>query len=138
MRVIVRRKWSTPASVCGELYLDDAELPEADTLEPPYKQDGSKPRAIPAGTYDLTIRFSPRFNRLMPHVENVPGFEGVLIHWGNFPNDTEACLLVGKTHQDNFVSHSIDEFNVLFKKLVDGMPATITYLDAVGGITWAG
>lgn len=130
MRVVVQRKWFTPLSTCGEMSIDGWF--ECDTLEPPKKDDESKPRCIDAGTYDLTIRRSERFQRLMPHVENVPGFLGVEIHWGNIPKDTEACTLVGTTHSANFVGHSEEEFNVFFQKLVDGLaqgPATITYLD---------
>lgn len=106
----------------GQLLLDDAH--ECYTLEPP--------NPIPEGTYDLTVRWSPRFNRLMPHVENVPGHAGILIHWGNFPRDTEDCLLVGSILANNFVGHSVEEFNRLFQKIVDALasgPQVITYLD---------
>ena len=135
MNGIVQRKWITPESVCGEMSLDGVY--ECDTLEPPYRDDGMKPRAIPAATYDLTIRFSARFNRLMPHVENVPGFAGVEIHWGNVPANTEACTLVGSGHSQDFVSHSVAEFNILFQKLQDAVnagPCTITYLDPVASV----
>lgn len=128
MSIIVHRKFATDASVVGELTIDS--LHEAWTLEPPFRTD--KPRAIPAGTYDLTIRFSKRFARLMPHVENVPDFEGVLIHWGNFPRDTDACLLVGMTREKDFVGMSREEFDRLFLKLNDMIATadqTITYLD---------
>lgn len=132
---IVQRRWYDPESVTGELFRDGVH--RCWTLEPPYKRrhaDGTwpKPRAIPAGTYDLTVRHSARFNRLMPHVENVPQFAGVLIHWGNFPKDTEGCTLVGVTHGVDFVGHSGDEFDLLFHEIVEACqsgPQTITYLD---------
>jgi hypothetical protein len=105
---------------------------ECDTLEPPVKTDGTKPRAILAGTYDLIIAMSVRFKRLMPLLLNVPGFTGVEIHWGNIPADTEACTVVGETHAANFVGHSVAEFDLLFVKLQDAVnagPCTVTYLD---------
>jgi hypothetical protein len=128
---IVQRHQATSESVTGELAIDSTH--ECYTLEPPYAGPMVKPRCIPAGTYDLTVRFSPRFARMMPHVENVPGFEGVLIHWGNFPKDTDACTLVGEIVEENFVGKSMVEFNLLFQKILDAVnsgPQVITYLDA--------
>ncbi len=70
----------------------------------------------------------------MPHVDNVPGFTGIEIHWGNFPKDTEGCTLVGTGQGKDFVSHSVAEFDVLFQKLQDAVNAdpqqVISYLDA--------
>ena len=106
----------------GELLINDSHA--AYTLEP------AKP--IPAGTYDLEITFSPKFNRLMPHVENVPGHTGILIHYGNTALDTSGCTLVGETEGADFIGHSVDEFNVLFQIIQDAVlagPQTITYLD---------
>lgn len=53
-------------------------------------------RCIPEGEYSLLMTYSPRFKRLMPQIMNVPGFEGIRIHWGNFvPKDSQGCPLVG-------------------------------------------
>lgn len=52
-------------------------------------------RCIPLGKYDIHLTYSPRFNRVMPLVMAVQGFEGVRLHWGNFLKDTEGCPLVG-------------------------------------------
>lgn len=54
---------------------------------------------IPLGVYPLGTRFSPRFSKTYNHdmiwVKNVPGFEFILIHWGNTISDTEGCLIIG-------------------------------------------
>jgi hypothetical protein len=40
--------------------------------------------AIPKGKYDVIINMSNRFKVLMPLIQNVPGFEGIRIHNGNY------------------------------------------------------
>jgi len=55
--------------------------------------------AIPYGTYTVKNGYSPKFKMTMPHVLDVPGFEGILIHPGNEPRDTEGCILIGENHE---------------------------------------
>ena len=50
---------------------------------------------IPYGTYNITITYSPRFKKNLPLLNNVKGFDGIRIHSGNIPQDTEGCLLPG-------------------------------------------
>lgn len=74
--------------------------------------------AIPRGTYFVGIDDSHRFGRPMPHILNVPGFEGVRIHWGNTDKDTEGCILVGKTWAGtDFIGQSRDTFRDLMEHL---------------------
>jgi hypothetical protein len=90
--------------------------------------------AIPAGTYQVTLTFSPKFNRVMPLINDVPNYEGVRIHYGNTAEDTEGCLLVGTTLGADFIGHSRDAFATLFDKLSNaingGDTVQITYVNA--------
>lgn len=63
-----------------------------------WKVDGQT--AIPAGKYRVAITKSEKFGRMLPEVQNVTGFEGIRIHPGNGPADTEGCLLFGKQRDD--------------------------------------
>jgi len=107
MRLTVTRKWNTEKSSIGELWLDGKF--ECYTLEDamrPVKLDGKT--AIPLGTYEVTIDMSTRFKKLMPHILDVPGFEGIRIHAGNTDADTEGCLLLGMMKAKDFVGGSKD------------------------------
>ncbi len=55
----------------------------------------------------------------MPHVEDVPNYTGVLIHWGNYAKDTEGCVLVGFTQAKDFIGRSRDAFESVFN-LIQG------------------
>ncbi len=123
MNLLVKRTDKTGVSTIGELLIDGEHF--CFTLEPP--------QPIPLGAYPLTIRHSPRFQRDMPHVENVPGHEGILIHWGNWAKDTEGCLLVGITKGviNNFIGESKKAFEALFMRLSAYQGAmTICYTDS--------
>ena len=49
---------------------------------------------IPAGTYPLQMTWSPRFNKNMPEICEVPEREGIRIHLGTKPSHSTGCVLV--------------------------------------------
>lgn len=117
MNIRVVRDTPTLISTIGKMFVNNPTA-YCQTLEPPIKTDGSKPRAIPCGTYPLTVRYSPRFKRDVPHIENVLGFSDVEIHIGNSAEDTHACVLTGKTRGEDYIYHSGEMFEPLLKLLI--------------------
>lgn len=97
MIVEVHRLWMTPRSTIGEMLIDGRFF--CYTLEDVARPAGSPKvpgkTAIPIGSYRLVIDHSVRFGKMMPHVLNVPGFQGIRIHAGNAAADTEGCILLG-------------------------------------------
>ena len=83
--------------------------------------------AIPTGRYAVTLGVvSPRFGGRaqyrfcggrLPRLLGVPGFEGVLIHIGNTPKDTEGCILVGENRVKGQVVNSTATFRRLYERL---------------------
>lgn len=131
MKLTVERKIKTDKSTIGELFIDGVK--ECDTLEDKdrglcacqglEKVKAAKVQnetAIPTGTYMLTIDHSAHFDKDLPHILNVMGFDGVRIHSGNKAADTEGCILVGNNTAPDWVSSSREVFDKLMEKLKTG------------------
>ena len=69
--------------------------------------------AIPEGRYQVIITMSPRFNKKLPLLMDVPGFVGVRVHSGNFSTHTEGCLITGQ----NIVGESVTKSKAALDKL---------------------
>lgn len=95
---------------------------------------------IPAGTYKVEKRYSPKFSPKTGHemlwVKDVPGFQYILIHTGNTDDDTEGCLVVGdrigQLNGQRAVLDSKIAYYKLYEKITKAMDkgedVTITYI----------
>lgn len=142
--ITVTRKWYTKNSTVGEMYIDGAffcftledycrDLNHDGKLTGPGEQKVMTATCIPAGTYPVIIDDSPRFKRPMPHILNVPGFDGIRIHNGNTSKDTDGCILLGSTRLTDFVGYSVvtfDKFFVRLKALLTKYEVRIVIIDA--------
>lgn len=117
MKLTLYRTIFGPRSTIGELFLDGGFL--CYTLEDVVRPEKIKGEtAIPAGLYAVDITYSPRFARMLPLLLAVPDFEGVRIHPGNRPEDTEGCILVGTQAGVDVVTNSRVAFDQLFGLMV--------------------
>jgi hypothetical protein len=105
---------------------------------------------IPSGTYKILLRkeggFHARYeskygsmHKGMLHIQDVPGFEWILIHTGNTDEHTAGCLILGDTQENNiiaengFVGRSTTAYKRVYpliaKELEKGEEVTIEYID---------
>jgi len=123
MNLTLYRKWFTDISTTGVLFIDGEFF--CYTLEDKVREGKVYGKtAIPYGEYDVVVTYSPRFQKNMPLLKNVPNFEGVRIHTGNTANDTEGCILVGKSKGYDFIGGSRNAFNELMER-IKGQKLTI-------------
>lgn len=134
MRLRVDRYAADTEATLGRLYIDDAF--ECFTLED-QGREGAKVKGetrIPAGEYAIKLRpeggwhereakrydkkFGAGWHKGMLHLQNVPGFEYILIHAGNTEQETMGCLLVGAaTGVDRRGHHSVLSSRSAYEKL---------------------
>lgn len=98
----LERKEYTQDTTIGELSVNGFHL--FYTLEDIVRSKGVKVKgktAIPAGRYQVQNTWSPKYQRIMPLIMDVPMFQGIRIHGGNDEDDTEGCVLVGLFKQTN-------------------------------------
>lgn len=124
MKLTIERLSSLHTCTPGSLFID-GEF-ECFTLEDVVREAPGVPveqwkikgeTAIPAGLYPVGITFSNRFQRRLPILGNVPGFDGVRIHSGNTSADTEGCILVGQEQGDESILKSRLALEALQEKI---------------------
>ena len=121
------------------------------SLEDEYRNDKIMHETrVPAGTYQIKLRkeggFNARytkkygdFHKGMLHVQDVPGFEYILIHTGNTDEHTSGCLIVGDSQENNqlvkngFIGKSVQAYKRIYTPIAEalekGEEVTITYVD---------
>ena len=98
----------------GELFIDGVH--ECYTIEDQVRKYKEVPggTAIPPYLDQEPLRFrvvltkSPRFNKVLPELLNVPDFRAVRIHSGNTADDSEGCIIVGQRQGKSAVFESRD------------------------------
>lgn len=127
IKLLVKREFFAETYTIGKLYVDGVYF--CDTLENPVRPEGVKipnETAIPYGTYEVVVNFSPKFKRVLPRLLNVPMFDGILIHRGNSVKDTSGCILVGENKVKGMVLNSTPYEEKLVELLKDKKDIEIT------------
>ena len=119
MKIKVKRIALKDKYTIGHMYIDGKFV--CDTLEDKVRDLNKNGKfdngeikipnetAIPYGTYNVTMNiqslkysnyakypYVKKYNDFMPRLQNVPSFEGILIHAGNTADHTSGCILVGE------------------------------------------
>lgn len=134
LELLLDRRWKKSDYTIGNLYIDgvwfsntledtDRGLTDEMTAEQIRKVKIQSKTAIPTGRYQITLAVqSPRFKDkkayrfckgYLPRLQAVKGYDGVLVHIGNYPKDTDGCILVG----ENKIKGAVVNSTVWFERL---------------------
>lgn len=114
---------------CYTLEDVDRGLKDSMTLEQIMQLKVKDKTAIPTGKYEIDMdTVSPAFSKKsfyqniggkLPRLKGVKGFDGVLMHVGNYVTDSSGCLLVGDSYNGTkgTVNNSKATFTKLYAKL---------------------
>ena len=64
---------------------------------------------IPALIYKVAVTQSPKFQRLLPILQQVPGRSGIRIHRGTKPEHSLGCILVSPYMEQNLTARFLSE-----------------------------
>ena len=129
MKIVIKREIKGNTYTAGKMYVDDWYF--ADTLEPKTidwsnEENTLGKTAIPEGTYKVEMRYSTKFKTQMPFLQNVPHFEGIMLHVGNSVRDSRGCILVGTRTFPSVLTHSRDAVNRLILLIEEHKGESIT------------
>ncbi|ELX4766336.1 hypothetical protein SI907_001760 [Campylobacter coli] len=136
MKIKIIRRYTGKTCVIGKFkVLDDKEkiLFECFSLEEDKEGlESGKDLRIPEGIYDLKRHSPSRFENTLRSItkkdddtminvfnEKVPFDRHILIHWGNTDKDTQGCILLGHTKDNN--NESIGQSRQACKEFYDLM-----------------
>ncbi len=101
-RVILQRTEYTPHGTFGRVSVDKRSW-NLFSGELPWRENQHDVSCIPAGIYECSWGYSPKFQRFAYRVEDVPERSGILIHSANymgdvklgFKSDLNGCIALG-------------------------------------------
>ncbi|EAK2269899.1 hypothetical protein BTL09_09850 [Campylobacter coli] len=136
MKIKIIRRYTGKTCVIGKFkVLDDEEkiLFECFALEEDKEGlESGKDLRIPEGIYNLRRHTPSRFENTLRSItkkdddtminvynDEVPASRAILIHWGNTDKDTQGCILLGLTKDNN--NESIGQSRQACKEFYDLM-----------------
>ena len=76
--------------------------PICDTLE-------NADHLVPALIYRVAVTQSPRFKRLLPVLQQVPGRTGIRFHRGSRPEHSKGCILISASDEQTLTARWLAE-----------------------------
>ena len=115
MKIVINRVQKYSKSIIGELFINDEFF--CYTLELPYRSNKNFKSCIKAGHYQGEIVYSQKFGTKVIRFDDKNNRKNILIHYGNFPEDTDGCIIAGDRYSKNVVGNSRKTLEKLIDRL---------------------
>jgi len=120
INLLIIRDTFTDKSTIGTLYINGEKF--CDTLENPYLNNQRNISCIPEGSYKVRLRL-PRESATRDYlhllVQDVPNRDWILFHRGNYPSQTQGCILVGNGRKQDIVENSRLAMDLVIKEILN-------------------
>ena len=120
VNLLIIRDTFTEKSTIGKLFINGENF--CDTLENPYINNERNISCIPEGQYKVRLRLareSATRDYLHLLVQDVPNRKWILVHIGNYPSQTQGCILVGNGREHNAVNNSRLAMDLVIKEILN-------------------
>lgn len=129
MKLKLQRLYFKPDYTIGKLYINDSYF--CDTLEDTYRDLSKETKVdgmtcIPFGTYKVVMSYSEKLKSVLPELIDVPYFENIRIHAGNYPRNTNGCILVGENKVKGMVTNSVETLTRLLDRIGESQNISIS------------
>ena len=129
MQIKLARTWKNPVCTTGQISIDGE--PRYFSLELPELFEGQSnvndKCCIPVGTYKVTRFFSPKRQYFVGLLHDVPGRSMIEMHIGNFPHDTDGCILLGMRRINDYeIAESAVAFESFMEELTNALASEQT------------
>jgi len=120
VNLLIIRDTFTDKSTIGTLYINGESF--CDTLENPWLDNQRNISCIPEGQYKVRLRLareSATRDYLHLLVQDVPNRDFILLHIGNYPSQTQGCILVGNGREQDIVENSRLAMDLVIKEILN-------------------
>lgn len=119
---------STPYGTLGQLTLPNGLI--LATIEPPWRHNTRSVSCIPNGLYALDEKPSQLVERITLgkfrsglFLADVPNRSAILLHPGNFAEDSKGCILLGMSHATINKRPGVERSQIAFRILMESHAA---------------
>lgn len=136
LTLLLHRNDQNDLRTLGSISTEDGTIYAPATLELPWENNEHNVSCIPAGSYSCEYTNHPKHGWVF-QVMDVPDRDEILLHVGNFPRNTEGCILLGQNVAvtGDSIEHSSAAFKVFMKMLegVEQFTLVVSDVSSFGG-----